>query len=145
MDKSDAYKKLESLTQRFASHYDEYKEKTYNETQVRQEFINPFFEIFNWDTGNIQNLNKSAREVIHEDRVSVKEKHTTRTKAPDYSFNMEGKRLFFVEAKKPSVFIKEDIEPAYQLRRYAWSAKLKISILTDFEEFAIYDCTKKPN
>ncbi|KAK3604981.1 hypothetical protein CHS0354_000646 [Potamilus streckersoni] len=33
---------------------------------------------------------------------------------------------------------------AYQVRRYGWSAKLDVSILTDFEEFAIYDCTKKP-
>jgi type I restriction-modification system DNA methylase subunit len=35
--------------------------------------------------------------------------------------------------------------PAYQVRRYGWSAKLAISIITDFEEFAVYDCTKKPN
>ncbi len=50
-----------------------------------------------------------------------------------------------MEAKKPSVVIKDEIEPAYQVRRYGWSAKLSISIITDFEEFAIYDCTKKPN
>lgn len=53
--------------------------------------------------------------------------------------------MFFVEAKKPSVIIKDDTQPAYQVRRYGWSAKLSISIITDFEEFAIYDCTKKPN
>ncbi|MBC7390466.1 MAG: N-6 DNA methylase [Opitutaceae bacterium] len=41
--------------------------------------------------------------------------------------------------------VKDEIMPAYQIRRYAWSAKLPISILTDFEEFAIYDCNKKPN
>jgi hypothetical protein len=34
---------------------------------------------------------------------------------------------------------KEEIPPAFQLRRYAWSAKLPLSILTDFEEFTIYD------
>jgi type I restriction-modification system DNA methylase subunit len=50
-----------------------------------------------------------------------------------------------VEAKKPSVYVKDEILPAYQVRRYAWSAKLPISILTDFEEFAVYDCKKKPN
>ena len=38
-----------------------------------------------------------------------------------------------------------DILPAYQVRRYGWSAKLAISIITDFEEFAVYDCTKKPS
>ena len=51
----------------------------------------------------------------------------------------------FVEAKKPFVNIKDDIEPAFQLRRYAWSAKLPLSILTNFEEFAVYDCREKPN
>ena len=34
--------------------------------------------------------------------------------------------------------------PAYQLRRYAWTAKFPLSILTDFEEFAVYDCRVKP-
>ncbi|MCD4772336.1 MAG: N-6 DNA methylase, partial [Bacteroidales bacterium] len=56
-----------------------------------------------------------------------------------------GQRKFFVDAKKPSINIKGDISPAYQVRRYGWSAKLPISIVTDFEEFSIYDCSKKPN
>jgi len=50
-----------------------------------------------------------------------------------------------LETKKPSVDIKEDIHPAFQLRRYAWTAKLPLSILTDFEEFSVYDCTVKPD
>ena len=37
-----------------------------------------------------------------------------------------------------------DPVPAYQLRRYGWSAGLRLSILTDFEEFAVYDCTIRP-
>ena len=67
------------------------------------------------------------------------------TKAPDYAFRIGGVRKFFVEAKRPGVDIKNDPDPAYQLRRYAWSAKLPLSILTDFEEFAVYDCRIKPN
>ena len=31
------------------------------------------------------------------------------------------------------------------MRRYAWSAKLPLGILTDFEEFAVYDCRTKPD
>jgi len=50
-----------------------------------------------------------------------------------------------VEAKKPSVNIKDDVEPAYQIRRYSWTAKLPIGILTDFEELVIYDTRVKPN
>ena len=38
--------------------------------------------------------------------------------------------------------IRDDTESALQLRRYAWNAGLKLSILTNFEEFAVYDCTK---
>jgi hypothetical protein len=49
-----------------------------------------------------------------------------------------------VEAKKPAINLKDAISPAYQLRRYAWSAKLPLSILTDFEEFTVYDCRLKP-
>lgn len=49
-----------------------------------------------------------------------------------------------MEAKKPSIDIKIDIHPAYQLRRYGWSDKLSISLITDFEEFAVYDCSIKP-
>jgi len=39
-------------------------------------------------------------------------------KAPDYSFRVGGVRKFFVETKKPFVNIKDNWEPAYQLRRY---------------------------
>jgi anti-sigma28 factor (negative regulator of flagellin synthesis) len=84
---------------------------------------------------------ESYREVIHEDKIKI----GGATKAPDYSFRLPGgKRLFFLEAKKPSVEIKEDTQPAYQIRRYGWSAKMPISVITDFEELAIYDCTNKP-
>ena len=66
-------------------------------------------------------------------------------RAPDYCFRIGGTSKFFVEAKKPAVDIKTDVGPAFQLRRYAWTAKLPLSILTDFEEFAVYDCRVKPD
>ncbi len=31
-----------------------------------------------------------------------------------------------------------------QLRRYAWTAQLPLSIVSDFEEFAFYDCRFEP-
>src|SRR5439155_11648086 len=67
------------------------------------------------------------------------------TKAPDYCFRIGGARKFFLEAKKPAVDIKHDVSPAFQLRRYAWTTKLPLSILSDFEEFAVYDCRFKPD
>jgi hypothetical protein len=142
IDKQSAKEKIESLVTRFEEQYDSYKNADYNETQTRRDFIDPFFKALGWDIDNESGYAEAYREVIHEDKVKV----SGATKAPDYSFRLVGgKRLFFVEAKKPSVSVKEDIQPAYQVRRYGWSAKLPISIITDFEEFAIYDCTKKPN
>jgi len=142
IDKDTAYKKISELVERFTDQYDSYKKSDYNETLTRRDFIDPFFKVLGWDIDNEQGYAEAYREVIHEDRVKV----SGATKAPDYSFRLVGgKRLFFVEAKKPSVFVKDEIPPAYQIRRYGWSAKLPISIITDFEEFSIYDCTKKPN
>lgn len=140
--KEDAYKKIEKLVKRFAGQIDSYKASDYNETLTRRDFIDPFFKALGWDMDNEQGFAEAYREVIHEDKIKI----GSATKAPDYSFRLGGgKRLFFVEAKKPSVAVKDEILPAYQVRRYGWSAKLSISIITDFEEFAVYDCTKKPN
>lgn len=142
MTKQEAYKKIEKLVERFDEQKEFYRKSEYNETLTRRDFIDPFFKSLGWDIDNENGYAESYREVIHEDKVKVGKA----TKAPDYSFRLVGgKRLFFVEAKKPSVAIKDDILPAYQIRRYGWSAKLAVSIITDFEEFAIYDCTKKPN
>lgn len=142
ISKEEAYKKIASLIERFDEQKDFYKRSDYNETLTRQDFINPLFKALGWDIDNEQGYAESYREVIHEDKIKI----GGATKAPDYSFRLGGgKRLFFVEAKKPSVLIKDEITPAYQVRRYGWSAKLPISFITDFEEFAIYDCTKKPN
>ncbi|NLG07101.1 type IV restriction endonuclease [Candidatus Peribacteria bacterium] len=133
-------KKIQALVERFEEQKDSYTSGKYNETLLRQDFLNPFLKELGWDVDNTQGHAEAYREVIHEDAVKV----GTATKAPDYSCRIGGIRKFFVEAKKPSVSIRGDPAPAYQLRRYAWSAKLPISILTDFEEFAVYDCRQKP-
>ncbi len=129
------------LVERFAQHRDAYRSGRYNETQVRREFLDPLFKALGWDVDNEQGYAEAYKDVVHEDAVKV----GGFTKAPDYAFRIGGVRKFFVEAKKPSVDIKGDIHPAFQLRRYAWSAKLPLSILTDFEELAVYDCRVKPD
>ena len=134
-------KAIQDFVARFAENRDVYCSSEYNEMQLRQEFLDPFFKTLGWDIDNEQGYAEAYKDVVHEDSIKV----GRATKAPDYSFRIGGVRKFFVEAKRPSVGIKNDPEPAYQLRRYAWSAKLPLSILTDFEEFAVYDCRIKPN
>jgi len=135
-----APQRILELVELFARNLESYKSDRYNETQVRREFIDPFFTELGWDVENRKGYAEAYRDVIHEDAIRI----GSAIKAPDYCFRVGGARKFFVEAKKPSVNLWDDPEPAYQLRRYAWSAKLPLSILTDFEEFAVYDCRVKP-
>src|SRR5665811_2014410 len=104
-----------TLIENFERNLDAYRNGQYNETQARRDFIDPFFKALGWDMDNSNGYAEAYREVIHEDKVKI----GGATKAPDYSFRLSGgKRLFFVEAKKPSVFVKDEILPAYQIRRY---------------------------
>jgi type I restriction-modification system DNA methylase subunit len=137
---ADTPKQLEDLIARFDQNIEAYQNQAYNETQVRREFIDPFFEALGWDVANKAGHAEAYKDVIHEDAIKV----GGATKAPDYSFRVGGTRKFFLEAKKPAVSIKDDTSPAYQLRRYAWSAKLPLSILTNFAELAVYDCRLPP-
>lgn len=132
---------LHDLIDRFRQNADAYRAGAYNETMVRREFIDPFLKLLGWDVDNSKGYAEQYKEVVHEDAIRV----GGSSKAPDYSLRIGGQRKLFVEAKKPAVNIKQEIAPAYQVRRYAWSAKLPLSILTDFEEFAVYDCTDKPD
>ena len=136
----EALKQVSSLVERFERNIEAYRSPAYNETQLRREFIDPFFEALGWDVTNKAGYAEQYKDVIHEDAIKV----AGATKAPDYCFRIGGVRKFFLETKKPSIDIKVQISPAYQLRRYAWSAKLPLSILTDFEELAIYDCRFRP-
>jgi hypothetical protein len=131
---------IPDLVERFEQQGDAYKSGQYNEAQLRKEFIDPMFKAQGWDMENVSGYAEAYKDVIHEDAIKI----GGATKAPDYCFRIGGTRKFFLEAKKPSVDIKADAHPAYQLRRYAWSAKLPLSILTDFEEFAVYDCRVEP-
>jgi hypothetical protein len=129
------------LVDRFDRNREAYKSGAYNETQVRREFLDPFFKALGWDIDNEQGYAEAYKDVIHEDAIKIGDG----TRAPDYCFRIGGARKFFLEAKRPSIDIKNDASPAFQLRRYAWTSKLPLSILTDFEEFAVYDCRVKPD
>lgn len=141
LSKNEAKAKIQDLVNKFKEHIQEYKKASYNEASLRIDFLNKFFKYLDWDVENKQSLPPSFREVITEDNVQIE----GRSKSPDYSFREKnGKRMFFVEAKKPFVNISKHEESAFQLRRYGWSADLSVSLLTSFEYFAVYDCTIRP-
>ena len=129
------------LVKHFATNLTTYRAPGYKEAHARQEFIDPLFAALGWDVSNVQNAAPDYHEVVVEPSLDV-EGHQ---KAPDYVFRIGREAKFYLEAKKPGVDLKADPGPAYQLRRYAWTARLPLSILTDFEEFAVYDCRKRPS
>ncbi|MDR3335832.1 MAG: hypothetical protein LBT16_01385, partial [Treponema sp.] len=131
---------LQTLVNNFHDKIESYKSPSYNETQLRRDFLDKFIKILGWDVDNEKAYAESFREVIHEDRIRI----SGQTKAPDYCIQSNGGRLFYIEAKKPSVNIHHDPAPAFQIRRYGWTAKMPVCLLTGFHEFSVYDTSIKP-
>ena len=110
------------------------------EAHIRQSLIDPLFEALGWDVRNTAKTAPQYLEVIFEDSLDVEGQH----KAPDYTFRVGPLPKFYAEAKNCGVNIGADPGPAYQLRRYGWSAKVALSVLTNFEELGVYDCATRP-
>ncbi|TMS40742.1 MAG: restriction endonuclease subunit M [Methanobacterium sp.] len=136
----EAPKLIKDLVKRYDRIIEGNRKSSYNEQQIREEFLNYFFIALGWDVGNKQGAAPQYRDVIFEDSIKI----GGGTRAPDYCFTLSGRRKYFVEAKKPTVNIRTDKKSAFQLRRYLWSAKFGLSILTNFEELSIYGSKLKP-
>ena len=132
---------IAELVVKFDNNKDIYLSKDYKEEDIKVEFISPMFKALGWDIDNTSGNAPQFKEVIFEESISVGNK----TKNPDYTFQIGGQKIFFLEAKAPHRDLDHDRSPAYQVRRYGWSAKLNLCVLTDFEEFAIYETNTKPN
>ena len=131
--------KLISLVEKYQDNIQHYQKSSYSEAQLRLDFIDPFFSILGWDINNSEGNLASEREVLVEE--TLRDGTSTHGKKPDYTFRLFSERKFFVEAKKPSINIVEGAEEAKQIRRYGFTAKLPISVLTNFEYLTIYDCS----
>ena len=119
------------LVEKFERNKSKFTQPDYNEAQLREEFVNEFFRALGWDLGE---------QVLHE--AGLRSGGTI--KHPDYTFLAGSRRAFYVETKKPSINIGNAIEPAEQLRSYGWSGNTALGILTNFAEFAVYDCRIEP-
>jgi hypothetical protein len=132
---------IHTLIETFEKNLDSYRSSK-NETELRREFLDKFFTALGWDVSNDKSYDEAHKEVIHEFSVDV----AGQQKKADYAFRTGADKFdFLVEAKKPSVKVETSQEAAFQIRRYGWSAKLPINILTDFEHLAVYDCRVKPS
>lgn len=132
---------IKQLVEKYHLNRDSYLTDVYNETQLRNDFLNPFFELLGWDIKNSAGKFTNEREVILEE--TLRANAFENSKKPDYTFRLFSERKFFVEAKKPFIKIETDNNAAKQVRRYGFTAKLKISILSNFEYLIIYDTSTK--
>lgn len=135
---------LKILVDAFSAGYADYSKVGYSEAQVRIDFLNPLLKCFGWDVNNGARKTQLYREVIQEESIDVEEEDKITKKNPDYTLKQFGQRSLFVEAKKVSIDITTEKAPAFQTRRYGWSANLPFSVLTNFEDLVFYDCTVKP-
>ena len=140
--KAEARAQVAGLVDAFKRNEADYLRPTYNETQTRTDFITPLLHAFGWDVHNVKGHQLALREVIEEATVEVGEERLH--KRPDYELRLARQRKLFVEAKKPRISIDTDPFPAFQIRRYGFSASLPISVLTNFRHLVIYDCQTAP-
>lgn len=140
--KEEGLEQLKRLVKAFDEGRKSFVSEKYNETQLRNDFLDAFLMSFGWDVDNETEKTQFLRDVIQEESIDVEDEASK--KNPDYTLRIQGLRKFFVEAKKPSVDITKSSKAAFQTRRYGWNANLGISVLTSFDQLIIYDCRHKP-
>ncbi|MEK6650015.1 MAG: type IIL restriction-modification enzyme MmeI, partial [Bacteroidota bacterium] len=134
---------IRQLVADFEAQKSHYLSPGYQESQVRQDFIDKFFAALGWDVTHERQKNPFSQEVQIENKVRM----AGSQRRADYAFSAAPNYRtvkFFVEAKKPSRSLSNSND-YFQTIRYAWNSKTPLAILTDFEEFHILDCRYKPD
>lgn len=105
-------------------------------------WLNELLAIFDWDV-------RDTSQILQEKVLSKAEKEKlkeigSQNTRPDYTFKVARQKLTFLDAKDTSVKILDDAEAAFQIKSYGWSILAPCAFISNFEEFAIYDCTYTP-
>lgn len=133
--------KLQELIERYKTFKQDGRLDLSSEETIRT-WINELLSIFDW---NVMDSSQILQEKVlsREEKEKLIEIGSTSTR-PDYSFKMGNQKLTFLDAKAVSVNIETSNSSAFQIKSYGWSILAPCSFLTNFEEFAIYDCTYVP-
>src|SRR5665213_2490962 len=124
-----AYEVVKKLVAKFKQGEKHYLSQSYQEAEVRQDFLDDFFTALGWDVGHKIQHDPYEQEVKVEKGVRV----SGAQKRADYSFaiapNFRDPK-FFAEAKKPSKQLK-NAQDYFHSIRYGWHMGYPLSILTD--------------
>ncbi len=132
-----AFEKVGQLARDFQANADFYLSKSYQEAQVRKDFIDKFFIALGWDVNHETQSNPFEQEVKVEPPVAT---GGTQRRA-DYAFHVAPNfrdMRFLVEAKKPSRDLATP-DNYFQTIRYGWNKQNPLASLTDFEHLHILD------
>lgn len=142
MEETARKEKLTQLVSQFETAMADGQLNGASEETVRG-WLNELLAVFGWDVKNTREIHQE-RTLGHAERERLKAigSHNVR---PDYTFLSGNVRLAFLDAKALGVDIGSDASAAFQIRSYGWSIGATFSVLTNFKELAIYDCTVKPD
>ena len=143
-NRAQARERIKQLVEAFRANASDYRRtnSTYNETQLRTDFLDPLFRALGWDIDNTKGLSQDLREVVQEATIETNEDKSS--KKPDYAFRLARHPKFFLEAKKPSIQVGQDRGATFQTRRYGFSASHPIAVLSNFDRTVIYDTRHPP-
>lgn len=130
---------LARLVEIFHKNFPHYKAEGYDESSLRNDFLNPFWRALGWDIENREGLPQPLREVQVETRVHIGGKK----KRADYIFRTDGINRFVCEAKKPQDDLGQ--KSAYQAQRYAFNLQLLVATLSNFERLELFIVGGRPD
>ncbi|MEX2170900.1 MAG: hypothetical protein WD851_16400 [Pirellulales bacterium] len=119
----------------------ELKTSDYQESQLWLQYLDRFWKLLGWDIANDAQLPLLDVEVVIEPSMDSVDSGGIRSRKPDYLFRISNFSRFIAEAKKPAVDIDADKKAIFQAKSYAWNATIPFAVLTDFEQFLLYDTT----
>ena len=142
---------IKRLVDQFDADFGDNKNPNMKEAQLEDKYIKPLFSFLNWNIHN-EGIDKGREEF----RVQTSHKINEITKEPDYELwlpdknGLRMKRILFMEAKDPRYDLSKEIKCIRQAYQYAHSSlslsdhssnRTNLAILTDFEEFRLFDCS----
>lgn len=135
---------IPSLVAAFQANLRSLRDERTPEAVIRHEYIDILWKLLGWDVANVAHRSSAEKDVVIEATVGTLEGEAVRSRRPDYIFRIDGFSRFVVEAKPPFVDVATDRDAIFQAKTYAWSAQIPFVVLTNFEQFRLFDATIKP-
>ncbi len=129
LTKDEIHIRIKGLVERFKEAKEKGSFKGHTEEDIKIGYILELFEIFGWNTRDIEDL-KSESKSIFRDRV-------------DHAFKVNGVMKFLLEDKKLSVNIKDNLEIQQKAYNYGYHKGIRYVIITNFEQMIVLDCFTK--